>query len=248
MGPVSGERDDQDDVGEYCRHVEAYLCSKNHGHLIRIAGPSFDRVCGWATRGIPVRIVMGGIDRYVERYEAKGPRRRPVLIDFCEADIFDVFDEWRRAVGVAASGTAAQTPEDDGEAGRRKGPSLAGHLQRLIARLTSLRAGGRGAPEWQAELEAVVRELDSMAAGAKALRGEARGRAVERLREIDRSLLEVLRGCCKPIEIEEIGREAADELRPFRERMSDRAYTDALAAATDRLLRERHGLPRVAFD
>lgn len=248
MGPLSGEPDGQDDVGEYCRQIEAYLCSKNHGHLIRIAGPSFDHVCGWATRGIPVKIVFRGIDRYVERYEAKGTRRRPVLIDFCEADVFDTFDEWRRAVGVAVSCTAGETPEDEGEAARRKGPSLASHLQRVIARLTSLRAGGRTAPEWQAQIEVAVRELDSMAAGAKTLRGEARRRAVERLREIDRVLLEALRACCRPDETEGLRREAADELRPFRERMPDGAYADAIAAATDRLLRERHGLPRVAFE
>ena len=31
-------------TGEYCRAVEAHLCRSNGGHLVRIAGPSFDRV------------------------------------------------------------------------------------------------------------------------------------------------------------------------------------------------------------
>ena len=38
----------------YCRDVEAYLCRKNDGHLVRIVGPAFDTVCGWASRGVPV--------------------------------------------------------------------------------------------------------------------------------------------------------------------------------------------------
>ena len=70
---------------EYCREIEAYLCRKNDGHLIRIVGPSFERVCGWAAQGIPFKIACQGIDRYFVRYYAKGPRRRPVQIDFCEA-------------------------------------------------------------------------------------------------------------------------------------------------------------------
>ena len=90
-----------DDPETYCREVEAYLCRKNDGHLIRIVGPAFEQVCGWAARGVPLNVVNRGIDRYFERYYAKGPRRRPVRIEFCEADVLDVFDEWRRAVGVA---------------------------------------------------------------------------------------------------------------------------------------------------
>ena len=49
---------------EYCREIEAYLCRKNDGHLIRIVGPSFERVCGWAAQGIPFKIACQGIDTY----------------------------------------------------------------------------------------------------------------------------------------------------------------------------------------
>ena len=83
---------------EYCRQLESYLCRKNDGHLIRIVGPAFEQVCGWATRGIPIKVACRGIDRCFDRYYARGPRRRPVRIEFCEADVLDVFDEWRRAV------------------------------------------------------------------------------------------------------------------------------------------------------
>ncbi len=87
---------------EYCRQLESYLCRKNDGHLIRIVGPAFEQVCAWAERGIPLKLAMRGVDRYFERYYAKGPRRRPVRIEFCEADVLDVFDEWRRSgVGKA---------------------------------------------------------------------------------------------------------------------------------------------------
>src|SRR5829696_6787066 len=103
-------------MSDYCREIEAHLCRKNDGHLIRIAGPAFDVVAGWETQGIPIKVACAGVDRFFERYYRKGPRRRPVRIEFCDADVLDAFDDWRRAVGVALpAGTRADGDESDGE-------------------------------------------------------------------------------------------------------------------------------------
>jgi hypothetical protein len=146
---------------EYCREIETYLCRKNDGHLIRIVGPSFDRVTGWGERGVPIKVAFRGIDRYFERYYTRGPRRRPVRIDFCEADVLDAFDEWRRAVGMLQTaraekdkgpgeppGAEGAVPGDDGEPGRtRARASLPAHVDRVIVSLrrTSRQAESPGA-------------------------------------------------------------------------------------------------------
>ena len=88
------------DPGANCREIETYLCRRNAGHLIRIVGPAFERVRGWAEVGVPLQVFVRGIDRKLERYRAAGQTRRPLRIEYCEADVLDVFDEWRRAVGV----------------------------------------------------------------------------------------------------------------------------------------------------
>src|SRR5690349_16872257 len=118
------------EISSYCREIETYLCRKNDGHLIRVVGPSFEVVSRWAAGGVPLKVACRGIDRYFERYYRSGPRRRPVKIDFCEADVLDVFDEWRRAIGVTsaplqsrdarepADGTADQTADETPTAGR----------------------------------------------------------------------------------------------------------------------------------
>lgn len=111
------------DLSSYCRELESYLCQKNAGHLIRIVGPAFERVCGWAEQGVPLKVAFRGIDRYCERYNMKPGRRRPVRIEFCEADILDLFDDWRRAVGVGISPDPTRPP--------RK-PSLAAHIEEQI--------------------------------------------------------------------------------------------------------------------
>jgi hypothetical protein len=227
---------------DYCRQIEAYLCRKNEGHLIRIVGPAFEQVCGWASRGIPLNVAYRGIDRCVERYYAKGPRRRPIRVEFCEADVLDVFDEWRRAIGVPA----AVAGVEDEEAHRRHG-SLPTHLESVIARLTSLRAG-EGRTVDPAVVDAIVRELDAARAGAKILRGEARSRLLERLRILEQELGQAARAQLDDATLDEIEAEAETELAPFRDRMPADAYERARRACVDRIVRSRARLPVLTFE
>jgi hypothetical protein len=232
---------------DYCREIEAYLCRKNDGHLIRIVGPAFERVCAWAERGIPLAIAFRGIDRTFERYYRKGPRRRPVRIEFCEADVLDVFDQWRRAVGIPGeAGDRAVAEADGGQERLRRQGSLPAHLDRVVARLTALRAGETR--QLDDTLEAIVRELDTWRASAKTLRGEARERLLDRLQELDGLLLDAARAACDPTTFQQLERDANAELAPFRTRLSADAYEQARRVCLERIIRERFGLPIVAYD
>jgi hypothetical protein len=229
-----------DSPSDYCRHIEAYLCRKNDGHLIRIVGPAFEQVCGWAARGIPIRVAYRGIDRCFDRYYAKGPRRRPLQVGFCEADVLDVFDEWRRAVGVPSLADAEEN------APQRRSSSLPAHLDRVIARLTTLRAGDDRA--LAAVIDPVVRELDAAKAGAKGLRGEARAQLLERLKAMEAELVQAVRTQLDEAVLFEITAEAEAELAPFRDRMPADAYARARNACIDRIVRTRSSLPVLTFE
>jgi hypothetical protein len=129
---------------EFCREIEAYLCRKNDGHLIRIVGPVFGKVSGWAEQGIPLKVAFRGIDRYFDRQHAKAPHashRRPVQVQFCEADILDAFDDWRRAVGVSARSLHAENAEHAEDA---QAPSDADGAAGARARSTSGAGGVAG--------------------------------------------------------------------------------------------------------
>lgn len=239
------------DIAEYCRDIETYLCRKNDGHLIRVTGPSFDLVAGWATSGVPLNVALEGIDRYFERYYRKGPRRRPVKIDFCEADILDVFDEWRRATGLTAP---APTPGDDASSGSsdapadaRKGPSLPAHLERVVLRLTAARAGGALGEPFDDVIDRVAGELDAARAEVRGVRGAARQRLIERLAALDQELLQRAHASVDESVRAEIAREAEKELAPFRLGMAPDAFARARAGAIDRLVRDRFRLPTIAF-
>ena len=233
---------------EYCREIEAYLCRKNDGHLIRIVGPSFERVCEWAAQGIPLKIAWQGIDAYFVRYYAKGVRRRPVQIDFCENDILDAFDAWRRAVGVRLPHAQATEGTEDEAAVKRSKRSLPEHLDRVCERVTARRAGMTPPPpEFDAVLEAVTSEAAAFRDLPGPLRGETRERIMARLVELDRMMLDAAYAHLDPAAMESMRAEAAEQLLPFRDRMPLETYQHAIDSAVDRLLREREQLPTVSF-
>jgi hypothetical protein len=235
---------------DFCREIENYLCRKNDGHLIRVTGPSFELVSKWAEQGIPLKVAYAGIDRCFERYYRKGPRRRPVKIDFCEADVLDVFDEWRRAVGIVGgstlSGSTAQSQADNA-AERTRTASLPAHLERVLLKLTAARAGGRLGGQFDALIDRVSAELEIARASAGGVRGEARQALLVRLVVLDDELLREARAAMNERDLAELTREAAEELASFRERMSADAFARALDGAVARLLRERFGLPTLTL-
>lgn len=229
------------DASDYCREIEAYLCRKNEGHLIRIVGPAFEQVCGWANLGVPLKVAFRGIDQYCERYYAKGPRRRPVRIEFCEADILDLFDAWRRAIGVARI-------DADNDPNQPKQPALAAHIERAVARLTGLRAGGGRSASFGEQIDEVVRQLDHLARDARGARGDARAALIDRLRGLDDQLTAAVNQEASPELRTALTQEAEAELAPFLARMPTAELERARSRAFDRLLRDAFGLPVLAYE
>jgi hypothetical protein len=239
------------DIDEYCRDIEAHLCRRNGGHLVRIVGPAFDMVRAWALKGVPLKVALQGIDRRVDRASAAGPRRRPIRLEFCEADVLDAFDAWRRAVGVyraeeesgepvTGSAEAGATEQTAGRSRQRE--SLSTHLDRVIVRLTALRTGETPA-EWDAALEALVRRLDEIHPATRRARGEARARILRELEALDAQMMDHARACAPAGAAADAEREAAAELEPFAGRLTPEAFASAHRRCADRILRDRLRLP-----
>jgi len=233
---------------EYCRQIEAYLCRSNSGHLVRISGPSFDKVREWAAIGVPLKVAFQGIDRHVQRVAAKGARRRPVRIEFCEADVLDAFDAWRRAVGVRTTANTEDEGDASGEVAPRRRQSLSAHIDRVIVRLTALRTGPSPSSAWDEALDQVVRQLDALHPAARSPRGPARDAILAELATLDARLMEAAYASADESMMTDIRREADGELEPFRGRMTAEAYQSAHQRCTARILRERLALPILSVD
>jgi len=252
--PVAGD-DRRSAIADFCREIETYLCRKNDGHLIRVTGPSFDLVAGWAMQGVPLKVACAGIDRCFERYYRKGPRRRPVKIDFCEADVLDVFDEWRRAVGIQSSsvqppgvGPQSPSPQSPSPQSPSPRPSLPAHLERVVLRLSEARARGTLGAAFDALIDRAAAELEVARTKTGGVRGDARQELIARLAALDVELLQQARALLDAPTRTALSNEVEDSLAPFRAGMVAESLARARQGALDALVRERLRLPRIAFD
>jgi len=228
------------DIHDYCRAVEAHLCRRNEGHLIRVVGPAFEMVKSWGEMGVPLAIVCEGIDRTVTRAVKKGPRRRPLRLEFCEGDVLDGFDQWRRAVGVAAA-------DEPVVPGPKRG-TLAAHVDRVVAQLSTLRGSDRAPEALQPAIRDLVLAVDRLRADSVAARGAAREAVIAALAELDLRLVHAADAALSDDRRVAVGRDADADLAPFRARLDAAQWATARAAARARLVRIALSLPTVAFD
>jgi hypothetical protein len=118
----------------------------------------------------------------------------------------------------------------------------------VLLRLSSSRARGTLGEMFDTLLDRVSAELDAARAKAGGVRGEARQTLIERLAAIDGDILQVARASLDADAAAAIGREADADLAAFRTAMPADVYARARAAAIDRLVRDRFGLPVIKFE
>ncbi len=233
------------DIGAYCRDVEAYLMRANGGHLIRIVGPAFSMVRQWAEEGIPLSAVCRAIDQKAERHR-RGTSRRPLRIEFCESDVREVYETWRRAIGATAGEAAPEagaTREGLGSGPARK--STTRDLERAIDRLVAV-AGRLDLPEaFRRGAQSLLDEVITIRDAVKGMRGEGRAKTIAPLGALDRRLLELARQTAGPA-LSAIHAQAEADLAPYRDRLGREQWTHAVEVTVDRGVRTHFGLPDLA--
>lgn len=236
------------DVADYCRQVEAHLTRINGGHLVRVVGPGFALVKQWADEGVPLSIVFRGIEQKAERHAA-GASKRPLRIEFCEADVRALYDDWRRAIG----GAAASGPSPESEAGLAPAPaepkrrSASKTIERAIDRLGRLAGRLELSGEFRDAVSHVIEQLSALREELARTRGPAREHLLERLVPLERELLDQARRVVPADVLRSLTAQAEQDLASYRDRMSSEAWARAVSVTVDRGVREHVGLPPLEF-
>ena len=240
------------EVGEYCRRVESHLTRANGGHLVRVVGPGFELVRSWALAGVPLSVVCRAIDDKAARHRERRSAH-PLRIEFCEADVREAFDRWRRAVGVTRADDGAMRDDRAGETGDEEpaapaaGRSLSRHLERVVERLARV-AGRTELPDAIRDVANVrLPELIALREQARRARGPRKDEVIAALPAIDRALMAGARAAAPPDLLAALAAEADRELAPYRSRIAPADWQRARDVTVDRLLRERFGLPACEF-
>jgi hypothetical protein len=256
----------------YFTEVEEEFVRRRGKHL-RISPLDWALVESWKDAGIPLYIVLRGITRAFDAYDAR-PRRfaRINSISYCEQAIEATYAEYRLSqVGAGtADPTAGSVSSGDLSAASFTKDTLIEFIERCDAGLAraarprpSTKAGdeteryacresesGSRSEAGTAALDAIMRarnrlqEIKSGIAAAHDVDPEGLERDLD---AIDRMILESLRSECDPDELKMMKKEAASHLRRYRKKMEKSIYDQTIENFVARRLRESFRIPRLSL-
>jgi hypothetical protein len=242
----------------YFTEIEDAFIRRRGKHLL-LSPLDWALIEGWKARGVPLHIVLRGVEQSFDSYEAK-PRRRSVKsLFYCQEEVEAQYAEWLESQvggGTAAETNAAgTTPAQDEQAATSNGALpfprevIAGHLAESRAQLE--RAAEEQTKRGAGELcEALARAAARLAGLEKDFAAAARPDAEQleaALNDLENLLDRALRAELAPARLDARRAEAAAQLEPYRKRMERATYEQTLDSLLAKLLREEANLPRLSL-
>ena len=215
----------------------------------------------WKEMGIPLHVVLRGVEKAFDSWEAK-PRKRSVkTLLYCQEEVEAQYAEWLESrVGAGPSvEVAADAGSDVGEdMSVRPGHTenlpfpraeILDHLRRaregITATLQQRNAGGEDdISEALARAVALLEDLEKeFAQGAHP---DAQKLEIS-LTGIERMLSDALRAGAPPDQFVALGNEIKKQLRPYRSHMETAVYEQTVDNLLLKRLREQFGVPRLSL-
>lgn len=221
--------------------IEEYFCQKRGAHLL-VSTLDWAVIETWQKAGVPLEIVLKGIDRAFERYDAK-KRGRPVKsLLYCVDAVADVAEEAKEAAagrGPSSSAAERAAPFGPGEVG--------GYLRANAAALRAPRPGVNVDTGLPRSLLEVAEALEALAA-QPATETSANLEDLERhLTVFEEKLLSALTQAASAEELVELRREVDRSLAPYRRKMKVEQIALIEKQFLQKKLFERFGLPRLSL-
>jgi hypothetical protein len=218
--------------------------SRRRGAPLLLSPRDWGLIAGWQSRGVPLRIVLQGIENCFDTFERKAPGARRInSLGYCRQEVLSLFEIY---LGLHAGATGPT--EGSSTAAPSAARVVARHLGRLARRVKEAMPHASAAHH-----DGLVGALATTAAELRRLRKALAGeppvpQSLEAdLARLDAMLLEAARAALGPEELSRIEAEAEAALGPARDRMSQAARLTTLRAAAARLLRRCCSLPRLTL-
>jgi hypothetical protein len=195
----------------------------------------------WKQQGIPLHIVLRGVEKSFDSYEAR-PRKRTVKsLLYCQEEVEAQYAEWVEARVGATTGAAE--PESD------KTPfsfaAISDHLQRTRNALTELaKSRNDDLSEALTRAAALLVEIEKDFASGATL--DTR-KLEDSLTGLERMLNDSMLSVAGPSTLDEFKKGVKDQLKPYRAQMDAAAYKQTFDNLLLKRLREQFAVPRLSL-
>jgi hypothetical protein len=257
----------------YMTEIEEEFVRRRGSHLL-ISPMDWAMVESWRDAGVPLHIVMRGISRAFDGYEARGNHFRKVnSVLYCQQAVEESYAEYRLSLvgektGQPASEGQANQGLTSGKKARKQALGFAkeaviefiDRCQREILEAASRAKGTGDQPSSQQQeptespfkeaLEALLSAQARLAEIKQALQSTAEidAESLELdLDAIDRMLLDKLKEARGVRKVEELTREAETQLKKYRKKMDKELYQQTVDNFVARRVRELGHIPRLSL-
>jgi len=196
----------------------------------------------WKEQGIPLHIVLRGVEKSFDSYEARPRKRTMKTLFYCQEEVESQYAEWIEA-RVGSSSGAAETDPD-------KTPfsvaAITEHLSRSRSSLSAL-ANLRGEDDLSealARAAALLAEIENDFGGDATL--DTR-KLEDSLTGLERMLNDSMLSVVTKTALDEVKNEIKDQLKPYRAQMETAVYNQTFNNLLLKRLREQFTVPRLSL-
>lgn len=213
----------------YFTEIEDTFVRRRGKHLL-LSPIDWAMIEGWQERGIPLHIVIRGIETVFDGFEKKpGPRSIKGLL-YCREEIEAQYQEW----------VASQTGKTD-EAVAAGTTAVADISAGIDAAINALKLCE--SEELREDVDRVVARLNELQETLSSDLESVDGSLADIERILDRALLSK----AEKVHLKKVEQEITAELKPYKKGMDEAAYTSTFQLMLLKRLREEAEIPRLSL-
>lgn len=195
----------------------------------------------WKQQGIPLHIVLRGVEKSFDSFEAR-PRKRTVKsLLYCQEEVEAQFAEWVEA----RVGSSDQVPETDPDKTPFSLAAITEHLKRCRTSLSQL-AASRSVDDLSEALDRAATLLTEIESDLNAATLDTR-KLEDSLTGLERMLNDGLLSVVDADALAQLKKEVTDQLKPYRAQMEEAAYKQTFDNLLLKGLREQFAIPRLSL-
>lgn len=203
----------------------------------------------WKQQGIPLHIVLRGVEKSFDSYEAK-PRKRSVKsLLYCQEEVEAQFAEWVEShVGSAVDGdNSGAEPEPESDKTPFSFAAITEHLQRSRRALSELAGSRKQEDDLSETLARVISLLSDIEKDFASSTTLDTRRLEDSLTGLERMLNDAMFSVVSSTELEALKDGVKEQLKPYRNEMEAAVYKQMFENLLLKRLREHFGMPRLSL-
>ena len=196
----------------------------------------------WKQQGIPLHIVLRGVEKSFDSYEAK-PRKRTVkTLLYCQEEVEAQFAEWVESHVGAAGEAESETDET-----KFSFAAITEHLERSRKALSELAKSRSSQDDFSEALTRAVALLGDIERDFASSTTLDTRKLEDSLTGLERMLNDSMFSVVSSTALDELKNGIKEQLKPYRSQMEPAVYKQTFENLLLKGLREQFGIPRLSL-